>query len=174
MIVRPMVYLGIDPGWGGGLTSLHFRERKVTVISVKMPDTEQDIWYWLQTQHDNEDVLNTNHFAVIEKVWGHIGGGAEKGGGASNGSAMFRFGHSYGLLRGFLIAASIPFEEVTPQTWQKALGLGTRAKTDSKTQWKNKLKQKAQNLFPKVKVTLANSDSLLIAEYCRRKQEGKL
>ena len=38
----------------------------------------------------------------------------------------------------------------------------------SKTEWKNKLKAKAQQLFPGEKVTLATCDSLLIAEYGRK------
>jgi hypothetical protein len=36
------------------------------------------------------------------------------------------------------------------------------------------LKQVAQRLFPELRVTLATSDALLLAEYCRRLKEGTL
>ena len=40
-----------------------------------------------------------------------------------------------------------------------------------KTEWKNILKKKAQQLFPYAKVTLATSDALLICEYGRIKEK---
>lgn len=71
-----------------------------------------------------------------------------------------------------LLALQIPTVTITPQSWQKALQLGTRAKDMSKTEWKNKLKAKAQQLFPYIKkITLAISDALLICEYARIKEK---
>jgi hypothetical protein len=92
-----------------------------------------------------------------------------------------------------LIAAGIRFEDVPPQKWQKALGIAPRksGKTkmvssaddpkvpflctelrevggESKTVFKNRLKAKAQQLFPEQKVTLATADALLLLEYCTR------
>ena len=87
------------------------------------------------------------------------------------GSAMFNFGKGYGNLEMALLALKIPTVSVTPQVWQKALQLGTRSKTMSKTEWKNKLKAKAQQLFPYLKITLAISDALLICEYARIKEK---
>lgn len=80
----------------------------------------------------------------------------------------------YQQARSFLIAAQIPFEDVPPKRWQKGLNIPPKAKGMKDTEWKNVLKSKAQQLFPEEKVTLANADALLLAEYCRRKQEGKL
>ena len=154
-------YLGIDPGMGGGLATIS--DGSSTLIPVDaspMPKTERDIWNWIcQTSHAQ--------VAMIEKVQGYIGN-------AQPGSAMFKFGMSYGGLRMALIAASIPFEEVTPQKWQKALGIAPRKKNESKGQFKNRLKAKAQQLYPNEKVTLATADALLIATYCKRKHEGTL
>ena len=73
-----------------------------------------------------------------------------------------------------LIAAGIPFEEVIPRTWQKGVGITPRGKGETKTRFKNRLKAKASQLFPKVNVTLATADALLIAEFCRRKRTGTL
>jgi hypothetical protein len=60
---------------------------------------------------------------------------------------------------------------VPPKKWQQALGLGS-AKDLTKTQWKNKLKNKAQQLYPQIKVTLATADALLIYEAARRNLLG--
>lgn len=155
-------WLGIDPGASGGLACFSSGSRN---IAIPMPATERDVWDWFsRNSWDSESA-----FAVIEKVGGFLQGSA-----GNIGSAMFRFGANYGMLRAFLIAAGIPFEEVTPQRWQKALGISPRKRTEGKGQWKNRLKQKAQQLFPQERVTLATCDALLIAEYCRRSKESKL
>jgi hypothetical protein len=52
---------------------------------------------------------------------------------------------------------------VRPQKWQGYLSLG-KSEGD-KTKWKNKLKQRAQSLFPSLDVTLATADALLLLEY---------
>jgi hypothetical protein len=61
----------------------------------------------------------------------------------------------------------IPFQEVTPQTWMKTYML-KKEKGETNTQWKNRLKTKAEQLFPHQKITLKNADAFLIAEYARR------
>lgn len=117
---------------------------------MKMPETERDVWEWLQ------GALGGSDFAYIERVHS-----MPKQGVASS----FTFGRSYGFLRGCLIASGIPFEEVTPQTWQKALGCLSRGD-------KNVTKAKAQQLFPSLKITHATADALLIAEYGRRTRKA--
>jgi len=152
------LYLGIDPGKSGGIAT-------VTSNGVpeahKMPPTETDTLS-LITSFQEEGGEGVK-FAVIEKV------GARPGDGVVS---MFKFGMGYGSLRMALIALGIPFEEVRPQTWQKGLDIPPRKKSgrgaESHTQFKNRLKAKAQQLFPDVDVTLAICDALLIAEFCRR------
>jgi hypothetical protein len=168
-------YLGVDPGASGGLAALNGRE----VRAVPTPATERDVWDWFQDFRSGElhalvaaasgkkDFALPLAFAVVEKVGGYVGQ-------AQPGSAAFKFGASYGALRMALTAAGVPYEEATPQRWQKALGLGTRRKGESKTSWKNRLKSAAQRLFPSVKVTLATADALLIAAYCQRLRTGTL
>ena len=85
--------------------------------------------------------------------------------------SSFKFGRSYGFLRGLLIALKIPFEEVTPQRWQKEF-VTKRTKTESRTDHKNKLKGKAQQLFPQIKVTLAIADAMLIGQYGYMKENN--
>lgn len=166
-----MIYIGVDPGASGGMANL-FDDH---VFLSPMPATEKDVWEWFASFSDRNGGGKYNSFAVIEKVGGYLqGGGDGPGGGAANGSAMFKFGKSVGFLIGCLTAAGIPFEEVTPQKWQKGLGIPPRKKGESKTDWKNRLKQFAQRLYPSEKITLATADALLLATYAQRKQEGTL
>ena len=151
-------YIGVDPGVSGGLARI---DPLGKVTAIKMPETERDVWEWFRLAG-----TSTTH-AVIEQVGGFVGKDQP-------GSAMFKFGQGYGILRMALIAARIPFEQAMPQKWQKALGCPTRKKTDTRTVWKNKLKAHAQQIFPEMEVTLAIADALLIVEYCRRLREGKL
>lgn len=158
-------YLGIDPGKTGGIAVLYQYERCTPVVheAYKMPSTERDTWAALTSILSDTDPI----VASIEKVGGYIGQGQP-------GSAMFNFGMGYGGLRMALVAAGIPFEEVIPRTWQKAFSISPRGKTESKSKFKNRLKAKAQQLFPISPVTLATCDALLIAEFCRRKHQGLL
>jgi len=150
-------FIGIDPGMNGGLVAIC--QGSLDVVS--MPKTERDTWDWFR-------YFDNTCFALIEKVHS-----MPKQGVASS----FKFGMNYGYLRACLVAAQIPFEEVTPQVWQKGLSIPSRKKTESKSQFKNKLLQKAQQLFPAFPLweeprskgrQLAVCDALLIAEYCRR------
>lgn len=153
-------YMGIDPGASGGICLL--RERQVQTLTA-MPDSKRDL---LDVLCEAPDPV----FCYLEKVSGYIGN-------AHPGSTMFKFGQSYGHLEMALVAAEIPFETIPPQKWQKALGVSPRAKgkaPESRQQFKGRLKSKAQELFPGLKVTLATCDALLIAEYCRRVREGEL
>jgi hypothetical protein len=123
-----------------------------------MPKTERDICDFIFG-------LPANTVAVIERVHAMPGNGA---------SSMFTFGRSYGSARMALIAASVSFEESDPRTWQKALGIPPRRKSQGETPraFKNRLRAHAQQLFPSEKITLAVADALLLSEYCRRKHEG--
>ena len=86
------------------------------------------------------------------------------------GMAMFTFGKGLGHLEMALLSLGIKTNEVTPQKWQKHFQLGSSTKCASKTEWKNKLKAKAQQLFPNEKVTLKTADALLIYQYgCAQK-----
>jgi hypothetical protein len=82
-----------------------------------------------------------------------------------------------------LTSAGIPFEPIRPQAWQKALGITPRKKTESKPDFKNRLRAKAQQLYPSLPLwsepkskgkQLALCDALLIATYCKRKYLGQL
>jgi hypothetical protein len=137
-----------------------------------MPPTESDIARIFDTEIIPADVS----YCLIERVHSFPGAGV---------SSMFTFGRNAGLLIGILLANHIPHEEIEPRTWQKALGIPPRIKKPKKpkpfiqypaeetqAQWKNRLRSKAQTLFPNLNITLATADALLIAEVARRIQIG--
>jgi Holliday junction resolvasome RuvABC endonuclease subunit len=75
--------------------------------------------------------------------------------------SAFSFGKSQGFLIGLLTAMKIPYHEVTPQKWQKAMGCMSGGD-------KNVTKHAAQKLWPHLKITHRDADARLIAEYGRR------
>ena len=82
--------------------------------------------------------------------------------------SAWKFGKHFGGLCMALISNDLSFIKITPQVWQKQLGILKRQKDENKTKFKNRLKDFAQALFLKEKLTLSTCDSLLIAEYGRR------
>lgn len=148
--------IAIDPGAQGGIAIFSVDKDRLIEV-VKMPDTPQDLL-------DLISKYQINSKCYLEKVGGLPGMG---------GSSMFNFGKGFGHLEMALLCRKIPTTEVTPQKWQKTLQLGTKGHK-STSQWKNKLKAKAQQLYPKVpKITLAVSDALLILEYARITEKYK-
>ena len=145
-----MTTIGIDPGKNGSIAWI--TDGKPCV--EKMPETLQDLWELIQ------DILHAGCIwpntqpckAYLEQVHSMPGQGV---------ASSFKFGQGYGSLEMALTAAGIPFERVSPQKWQKAMGCLTKGD-------KNVSKRKAQELFPNMKVTHATADALLICEYGRR------
>lgn len=153
-----MIIIGIDPGASGGIAV----QLDGIADTHKMPQTERDVFDLLMSYRTD------NTFAYLEKVGGFVRGNKAPG------SAMFNFGKTYGALLMALTAATISFEEVMPNKWQKMLGIPKRKKEMSRTEWKNTLKRRAQQLFPQANVTLSTCDALLICEYGRRLRSGEL
>lgn len=150
-----MVYMGIDPGQSGGLAAI----APGGITLEKMPPTERDTWDWIWSFGGIPNVV-----AIIEKVHSFPGQGV---------SSTFKFGMGFGGLKMALTAAMIPYEEVDPRRWQKALGIPPRKKAEDKKKFKLRLKAFAQKLFPRVEgITLETCDALLIAEFARRYREG--
>lgn len=144
------LFVGIDPGQTGGIVVI--TEGEVQQCTA-MPGTEQDIMLVL------DQYASSKTIAVIEKVHAMPKQGV---------SSSFKFGMNYGFLRGCLVSLGISFTEVTPRTWMKALGIRTRKKTESTSQWKNFLKQQAQQRYPGVSINRKTADAVLIATYCHQ------
>ena len=143
-----MLYIGIDPGVSGGAALLDASGKHIDAFKFKN-----------MTDHDIAEALREwselgNIRCIIEKVHAMPKQGV---------TSTFNFGCNFGFLVGILTALRIPFDFVTPNTWQKAMQCQTRGN-------KNVTKAKAQRVFPEVKVTHALADALLIALYCRNQQ----
>ena len=159
--MKPII--AIDPGQNGGIASL---DEDGIICAIKMPDTEGDLCAVLRS------LIGPNVTAYVEEVGGYTGG---KG---APGSAMFNFGRGFGFILGALAMASIPVVLVKPQKWQKHFGFGKKLKRITKkgkevtdnTEWKNRLKAKAQQLYPASDVTLSTADALLILAYAKREE----
>lgn len=145
-------YLGIDPGSSGGLALLDATGK--VVFATAMPETPRAI---LDTMAPHGRTMR----AALEHVWstpgwGHVG--------------AFKFGGSFHGLEMALTALDIPFTLVLPKTWQKVVGVSYPKRPKSakaKARDKNVTKRRAQELFPKIRMTHAIADALLIAEYAR-------
>lgn len=164
-------YIGIDPskiGGQGGIATTDGDE----VAHYPMPATERDAWELIRSFGRRG---GNAAFAYIEWI--------NPGIRAIGKSHMSKLYGGYTALRMALIAAKIPFEDVKPLTWQRGLGIQSRAKSETDLQWKERLKGVAQQIFPHLPIwseprskgrQLAIADALLIAEFARRVSTGEL
>lgn len=151
--------LGIDPGKAGGwaIDSLG------SVRAIRMPETEGDVVELVEELACEAALNDEPIIAAVEDVPKYVGRCVPS-------SSAFVLARNFGHLLGVLQACGVRLEMLRPQEWQKRLGLGT-SRGMKPTAWKNKLKARAQQLFPGLKVTLATADALLILE--ASKLEGK-
>ena len=138
------MFIGVDPGKSGAIAYLH---EKKGAWSTKNNGTLKD-----QIEELMQVSMHHDCFAVLEVVHSSPQMGVK---------SAFTFGQSYGQLEAALITCGISFERIRPAKWQG--DMQCRTKGD-----KNVTKRKAQELFPDVKITHANADALLLAEYARR------
>lgn len=143
-----MRFLGIDPGGSGAVVALagqYTFEDGSRIAVQRLDSTEKDVSDFIK-EHSHET------FAYLERAQSMPKQGVV---------SSFKFGVSYGFLRGCLVSHGIAFEEIGPRKWQTALGCLSGGD-------KNVTKARAQQLFPGIKVTHHIADALLIAEFCRR------
>jgi hypothetical protein len=141
--VKP--YLAIDPGANGGWAyQMHgdgaFMQGGNDELVDLCPSTDTTI--------------------VIEKVPAFVG--------PIPASASFKLGYSYGWIVGLWQGRGFKVVLVTPQEWQKTMGVGTKGKSTT-SEWKNKLKAEAQRRFPFVeKITLKTADAFCLLSHAQQ------
>jgi hypothetical protein len=140
-----MKIIGIDPGWSGGIAHLEKTEYEALAFTNM---TEYDIWKAI-TEYCAGDCV-----CYMEKVHSMPAQGV---------ASSFKFGHNYGFVRACVMSSMTTMIDVSPMKWQSALGCLTKGN-------KNITKARAQQWFPKIKVTHGIADALLIAEYGRREE----
>ena len=154
-----MNILGFDPGASGAMAIMSKEHRLLKVFNFS-DKTEQDISreVWLDG--------SSAYRAYLEQVHARPGQGV---------SSMFKFGQSYGFLRGLLSAFSVPYFDVIPQKWQQGIGLGKKYPTQKDR--KKVAQATAQQWFPYMGhfITQQNADAVLVltAEYGWRQAYGE-
>ena len=149
------LYIGIDPGAAGGVCVID-EGGDIRLIANMAKITEPEL-----VRHLSEIAPHVA-IATLEKV-----GAMPKQGLSST----FKFGRNVGMMEGLLMGVGIPYEMVTPQTWQKSLGVSRTDPSQAKTAHKRSLKEAAQRFFPKFVKHITNNtaDAVLMAEFCRRR-----
>jgi len=164
-----MLYVGIDPGSSGAVACLN---EDGTIHKIfKLPKELK-----VQSDYDQMDDI----FSYLEDVEGACviqlekvgaGGSANSAGRRCGARSMFSFGQGFGALRASLSAHGLGYELVLPRKWLLSFDL-KKDKMESYTDWKNRHKYLAQELYPEEKMTHQKSDALLLAVYSRNEHLG--
>ena len=155
-----MIFIGIDPGGSGAVAAVDDIGRPYDSGKgwhVKNKSTPHDIASWIRDlNYETIDGVR----AVIEKVSSMPNQVV---------SSTFKFGHSAGMLEGFLVSMQISYSLVSPLKWQKKIGCNWPSSKPKPTQAekKNLNKTIAQRKWPDYELTHATADALMLAEYCR-------
>lgn len=142
----PVSVIGIDPGRNGAIS--YISPDRSLIKAIKMPENEDDILAELLILFElGESVV---YLEKAQSMAFKMEGMAFSG--------MSKYLAHYGFLRGCLKAIGFNIVDIRPSDWQKALSCRTKGD-------KNVTKNKAIELFPHMKITHANADALLLAEY---------
>lgn len=150
------VIAGIDPGLSGAIALL---SPDGTLVIIDMPTLK------VGAKHMVDEVelarifdLHAIGTAVLERVATRPGEGAV---------GAFSFGRSYGLLRGILRAHFVPIVDVTPQRWQRDIGIKSGGGKDVARALAKEHFQRDAGLFARVKDD-GRADAALMALWGRR------
>jgi hypothetical protein len=147
-------YIGIDPGSSSGCMAFIYIDEKGNIHStatVEFAKHTTKEWF----MRLKELTFVSEPFAILEKVHGMPDMGV---------TSVSVFMKNVGHIEMALLTLGIPFKEVTPQAWMKHYGM-KKEKTESKPQWKQRLRERLQRIMPDFKVTNNTADAMLIAYY---------
>lgn len=144
-----MIYLGVDPGLGGGLAVITALGE--VLHAIRMPRDPATLTNFLLKVRKIDEVR-----AALE----HVRSSPQMGV-----VSAFTFGRAYERCYSLLTATRIEFDEVHPLRWQRLLDCRTGGD-------KHVSLVRAAVLFPDIVVNLKIADALLLAEYRRRLGEG--
>jgi Holliday junction resolvasome RuvABC endonuclease subunit len=147
-------YIGIDPGSSSGCIAIIYLDASGNIART---ETIEFAKHTTKEWYDKLHSLVALHvpLAILEKVHGMPDMGV---------TSVSVFMKNVGHIEMALLALEIPFKEVTPQTWMKHYGM-KKEKTESKPQWKQRLRERLQRIMPEFKVTNNTADAMLIAYY---------
>lgn len=166
--------MGIDPGVKGCAAILDtyytsvLRGRDFQVFQFAKEGHWDEFLNVLQDYRHHASENTEVEFRIrLERVWARPTFGGDKG---QNQSGQGKMMEQYGRVRGVLEALGFDYEAVTPQYWQKEIGLvhppgcdypcRKRIHVERASEiWKDRL---IWNGSPKLRVTQENADALLI------------
>lgn len=157
-----MMFVGIDPGIKGGIC---FVNRQGQIEHMEPMKTPEKLAALMKASK------NLISGVCLEKSQACRPGQSTK--------ASFTYGVGYGMIRGILLAHAIPYELVSPRTWQKTMIIPSSLKDP-----KAKALHSANKVFKKNKAFWLPTkrhrkphdgiiDSALLAEYCRIIHHGE-
>ena len=149
---KKRVFVGVDLGAKGAIAVIDKDNNVLELIDYS--SNFADDWTLIKEKYDVSMI-------VAEKISSMPGQGVK---------SMFSFGHKLGEFEGILHTLGLPYVLVRPQEWMKGLGL-----PKDKNQRKKAINSIAKSMFPDAVVTGkrggildGRSDSLLIAQYCKK------
>lgn len=148
----------IDPGASGGIVY----SKAGKLIAISMPKTKGEI---LQTLRDAQAATPLCDGSVVDCYLETL---VKFAGRNMPSSAMATYAGNHGYIEGAAMALGCRVILVPPKKWQAALGLGGSKAHANRNAWKRHLKERAEQLFPDIKVTLLNCDALLMYEAARK------
>jgi hypothetical protein len=149
------VILACDPGASGGFACLTKSIDGPTITLESMPKSLTEIVQFLLMKKLSIAEL------WIEDIPKFCGKAIP----SSTTAVLF---DNYGIIKGAAAALGYAIHRVPPKEWQEPLGLGGRKSCATQPEWKRKLKNKAQEMYPHLDVTLQNCDALLLLHYARQ------
>jgi len=148
-----MMYIGIDPGQGGGIAWIWAATGIIDACKFTDTDIIMDLF-------DSTRKWSTRSRIVLERVHAMPKQGV---------SSTFKFGANYGWWRGFLTAWERQWHDVEPRVWQRHLGCLTGGQKNVTKAFATRLVSESGS---SVKVTHAVSDAICLAEYARQAAAG--
>ena len=145
-------FIGIDPGITGGLCVIDEADRLLALVSC--PKTLKGVWDTLRFRGSSDQ-------CAIESVHSMPGQGVR---------STWTFSGNYHAWLMALVAAEIPYQQISPQRWMKHFGTmpqhsGTMA--EQKRKRKHRILHMAEQRYPSTKIALALADAVMLATYAR-------
>ena len=149
-----MKFIGVDPGSVSGNIAV-ISDDGYECFAFKNTTLREMYLFLYHTQ----STINTDSrvTAILERVHGMPGMGVK---------SVSAFMKNVGHIEMALSAVPVSWKDVTPMTWMKHFNM-KKEKTETKTMWKNRLKDLAERRMPTAPINRENADAFLIALYCK-------
>lgn len=153
ILSNDLVLIAVDPGVQGAF--VWSESGKVHV--VKMPPTADDIADLIRSLALKSSLIELHLENPSKGGWGPV-----------SSDTIGKLFEQIGGIRYSGLVVGWKVNLVAPQTWQAKIGI-KRNRGETKTSFKNRLKEKAGELFPDHGVTLWNADAFLLYHLAARR-----